>query len=328
MQADVENGTFRIEKYKGDQWSDVIPYLEVWLETIKSTLSPATLKDYQNSTKNHLIPFFRENPIQLHEIQYDLLLKLLNFIPRSGKGKANVMYCLHRCLTFAWRSGRIPEMPAFPEKGDYNIVDPAITWIPEDRQIKIIEAMPAIHQPIFWFLKYHLRRPSEAMALYKDDYDPNLDALIIRRTISARKLVNRTKTGVEHIIPCHSEFKPILSDLNDRPPQYMSAFLFTSASSRQIGKRYTHSIMSKRWKDGCKRVEENISLYAGLKHSSCCQYINEKGLSMSDLQAIMDHARLDSMKRCAKTELARKRELMERRVIWLEERRGRFGVES
>jgi len=61
------------------------------------------------------------------------------------------MYCLHRCLVHAWRSGRISEVPPFPEKGDYNIVDPAIIWIPEDRQIKIIEVIPAIHQPIFWF---------------------------------------------------------------------------------------------------------------------------------------------------------------------------------
>ncbi|MEE9495316.1 MAG: tyrosine-type recombinase/integrase [Desulfobacterales bacterium] len=198
----------------------------------------------------------------------------------------------------------------------------------EDRQIKIIEAIPTIHQPIFWFLKHHLRRPSEAMALYKDDYDPNLDAFIIRRTISARKLVNRTKAGVEHIIPCHSAFKPILLDLNDRPPQYISPFLFTCPSSRLEGKRYSHSIMSKLWKDACKRAGESISMYAGLKHSSCCQYINEKGLSMSDLQAITDHARLDSVKRYAKTELARKRELMERKVIRLEERRGSSGVES
>jgi integrase len=299
-----------------------------WLETVGPKLSPATYKDYRNSINNHLIPFFRENPVQLHEIQYDLLQKLLNFIPRSGKGKANVMYCLHRCLVFAWRSGRIPAVPSFPEKGDYNIVDPAIIWIPEDRQIKIIEAVPTIHQPIFWFLKYHLRRPSEAMALYKDDYDPNLDAFIIRRTISARQLVNRTKTGVKHIIPCHSAFKPILLDLYNRPPHYISPYIFTSPSSRQIGKRYTHSIISKLWKDACKEVGEGISLYAGLKHSSCCQYINEKGLSMSDLQAITDHARLDSVKRYAKTELARKRELMERKVIRLEERRGSSGVES
>ena len=278
--------------------------------------------------KNHLTPFSRENPVQLHEIQYDVLLKLLNFIPRCGKGKANVMYCLHRCLVHAWRSGRISEMPPFPEKRDYNIVDPTITWIHEDRQIKIIEAIPTIHQPIFWFLKYHLRRPSEAMALYKDDYDAYLDAFIIRRTISARILVNRTKTGVEHLIPCNSAFKSILLNLNNRPLQYISPFLFTCPSSRQEGKRYTHSIMSKLWKDACKRVGESISMYAGLKHSSCCQYINEKGLSMSDLQTITDHARLDSVKRYAKTELARKRELMERKVIRLQERRGRFGVES
>jgi hypothetical protein len=328
MQADFENGTFRIEKYTGDRWTDIIPYLEDWLETVKPTLSPATYKDYRNSIKNHLSPFFRKNPVQLHEIQYDILLKLLNFIPRCGKGKANVMYCLHRCLVHAWRSGRISEMPPFPEKGDYNIVDPAIIWIPEDRQIEVIEVIPAIHQPIFWFLKYHLRRPSEAMALYKDDYNPDVDAFTIRRTISARVLVNRTKTKVEHLIPCHSEFKSILLYLNNRSLKYISPFLFTCPSSRQEGKRYTQSIMSKLWKDACKRAGESITMYAGLKHSSCCQYINEKGLSMSDLQTITDHARLDSVKRYAKTELARKRELMERKVIRLQERRGNLGVES
>ena len=36
---------------------------------------------------------------------------------------------------------------------------------------------------------------------------------------------------------------------------------------------------------------------------------------MYDLQSITDHARLDRVKRYAKTELARKRELMERKVI-------------
>jgi hypothetical protein len=68
-------------------------------------------------------------------------------------------------------------------------------------------------------------------------------------------------------------------------------------------------------------------MYAGLKHSSCCQYINEKGLSMSDLQTITDHARLDSVKRYAKTELDRKRELMERKVIPLKSAGGNLGVQ-
>jgi hypothetical protein len=65
-------------------------------------------------------------------------------------------------------------------------------------------------KPIVWFLKYHLRRPSEATALYEHDYDPITDTFIIRRTISARKLLSPTIRGVGHIIPCHSAFKPIL----------------------------------------------------------------------------------------------------------------------
>lgn len=85
--------------------------------------------------------------------------------------------------------------------------------------------------------------------------------------------------------------------------------------------------MSRLWKDACKRAGESISVYAGLKHSSCCQYINEKGLSMSDLQTITDHARVDSVRRYAKTELAGKRERMERKVIRFERWRDNSGVD-
>lgn len=60
---------------------------------------------------------------------------------------------------------------------------------------------------------------------------------------------------------------------------------------------------------------ENIDLYSGLKHSSCSQYVNEKGLSISELQIITDHARLDSVRKYAKIEVARKRALMERERV-------------
>ncbi len=48
-------------------------------------------------------------------------------------------------------------------------------------------------------------------------------------------------------------------------------------------------------------------------------YISGKGLPMSDFQTITDHARLDSVKRYTKTEVARKRELMEWKVIRLQD---------
>jgi len=311
MQADVEKGIFRIEKYTNEAPTDVIPYLWKWLESQQPHISPATYKDYLNSIKNHLVPWFDINPYQLHEIRYDVLCRLLGGIKRSGKGKMNVMYCLHRCLDFAWKSGRIQAMPPFPEKSKYGLVDPVITWVPEERQMKIIEAIPEEHQPIFWWLKYHARRPSEAMALYKEDYDPHLDAFIIRRTFSSKQMVNYTKTHKQHIIPCHSAFKPIMKNM----PKTFEPFFFVNPSGKLKNRHYQHDYLVDLWKAACDKVGESIRMYAGLKHSTCSQYINEKGLSIDEVQMITDHARRDSVLKYAKVQVEAKRRLMERSII-------------
>jgi len=133
VQGDVENGVFILQKYTQNE-TDVVPYLKTWLESVKSNLSPATYKDYRNSIDNHLAPFFKAKLVQLHEIQYDIINKLMGKIPRSGKRKLNVIYCFPTCLYYAWRSQRIKAMPAFPKKKDYNIVEPVIKWLPSDRQ--------------------------------------------------------------------------------------------------------------------------------------------------------------------------------------------------
>ncbi len=311
MQGDYENGTFRIEKYTKKQWTDVVPYLWEWYNVVEVDLAPATSKGYKSYIRNHLAPFFEENPFQLHEIQYDILMKLLHSIKLSGKGKANVMYCLRTCLDYAWRSRRIDAVPPFPQKKHYQLQDPVIKWLPEERQMNIIEQIPVEHQPIFYFLKYHLRRPSEALALHREDYDPEQRVFTIRRAVSARKVINRTKTKQIHIIPCHSDFEPYLNQALRTP--ILSPFLFTCQTSRSEGKRYSNEILNRLWKKACIEAGEDIDLYSGLKHSSCSQYINEKGLSESELQIITDHARLDSVKKYAKTEVSRMRELMESR---------------
>lgn len=210
-------------------------------------------------------------------------------------------------MDYAWRSKRIFEIPAFPKKGEYEIIEPTIVWLPSDRQIKVLEAIPDEHQPIFWFLKYHLRRPSEACALHKIDYDSINKVFTIRRSISARKLVNSTKTGKEHVIPCHTNMVPLIDYLAAQPGDFM----FQNPRARKDGKRYTNESLNIIWKAACKIAGEDIDLYSGLKHSSCSQFVNEQKMAPSDLQTITDHARLDSVLKYAKTEVARKRELME-----------------
>jgi integrase len=310
MRADVENGTFRIEKWKGGQKSDLIPYLWKWLKEDGDTLSPATKKDYENSIKNHLIPWFKKNQYQLHEVQYDVLCRLLSDINRTGKGKKNVIYCLRRCLVHAYKSNRISAMPLFPEEKKYNIVEPIISWLPEERQIKVIRAIPEVHQPIFWWLKYHLRRPSEAMALQRIDYDKALDAFTIRRTFSAKKLVQHTKTHKIHVIPCHSEFKKIMEKM---PIRIDSPYFFVNPNGKLKDEHYhyQHDYLVDLWHKACAQVGEKIDMYSGLKHSSCSQYINERHYSLDQVQMLTDHARRESVKKYASVMLDEKRRLME-----------------
>ena len=319
MRADVENGTFRIEKWKGGTASDIIPYLWKWLEEDGRSLSPATHKDYENSIKNHLIPWFKQNHYQLHELQYDVLCRLLNDINRSGKGKKNVIYCLRRCLVHAFKSNRISVMPLFPEEKKYNIVDPIIKWLPEERQIKVINAIPEEHRPIFWWLKYHMRRPSEAMALHRIDYDKEQDAFIIRRTFSAKQLVQHTKTHKIHIIPCHSEFKKIMQTM---PIRIDSPYFFVNPHGKLKDEHYhyQHDYLVDLWHKACEKVGEDIDMYSGLKHSSCSQYVNEKHYSLDQVQMLTDHARRESVQRYASVMLDEKRRLMEgKQVVCLDE---------
>lgn len=234
MQGDTENGVFRIEKFISNGHTDVIKYMRGWIKTVKEDLSPASYKDYKNSIDNHLVPYFEENHCYLHEIQYDTLRHLLKSIKREGKGKMNVMYCLHACMQYAWRSSRIPTMPPFPEKKYYRIQEKVIEWLPEDRQLKILEAIPHEHQPIFYWLKYHLRRPCEAMALHRCDYDKENETFTIRRSISNRELVERTKTGKAHVIPMHPHFRRFIQS-NKNSKAIISQFFLLAEHPEQKG---------------------------------------------------------------------------------------------
>jgi len=310
MQGDTENNVFRIEKYIKQGFTDTIPYLQEWLDLQKDDISPATFKDYRNSINNHLIPFFQKNNYQLHEIQYDVLRKLLKSISRSGKGKMNVMYCLHTVLSFAWKSKKIPAVPPFPEKKYYQLQEKNIEWLPENRQLKVLEQIPEEDKPIFYWLKYHLRRPCEAMALHKADYDKENEVFIIRRSISNRKIVDKTKTGKTHIIPVHPEFKKFIKVKSN----ILSQFYFTCSRSGSVGRRYTDDILQRIWKKACKAAGENITLYQGLKHSSMTQLAVEHGFSDSEIQMLSDHDKIESIRKYRKMEVAIKRNLQNRTI--------------
>ena len=314
MQGDVENGVFRLEKYTQGE-TDVIPYLRSWLEAIRPTLAPATYKDYRNSIENHLVPFFSQKTLQLNEIQHDTLMELLVSIKRRGKGKLNVMYCLRACLDYAWRANRIQSVPPFPKKKNFQITEPVIQWLPSERQEAIINAIPIEHQPIFWFLKYHLRRPGEAMALRKEDFDGSV--FTIHRGFSDKQPIEKTKTGETHLIPAVSAFLPYLKIEEEKQRKHgvISPYLFIFPHGKKEGRHYTIVTLERIWKNACEQVGEDIPLYQGTKHSTASQMINELHYSQSELQMAGDWARLESVKKYGKVESSARKVLLEGKVV-------------
>ena len=153
-----------------------------------------------------------------------------------------------------------------------------------------------------------MRRPSEAAALHRCDYDKEQDAFIIRRTFSNKQLVQHTKTHKIHIIPCHSEFKKIMKQM---PIRIDSQYFFVNPRGKLTGKHYTLEAMEGIWNKACEKVGEDINMYSGLKHSSCSQYINEKHYSLDQVQMLTDHASRESVKKYASVQLDEKRRLME-----------------
>lgn len=314
IQGDKENGTFRLEKYVRNEY-DVVPYLKSWLANIRPTISKGTHRNYGYIIENHLAPFFLSKRISLHEIKLDILMELMNSMSISGSSKLDVLACLHTCLKYAWRSERIPSIPPFPERKDFQIIEPTIHWLPEQRQLAVIDAIPKDHQPIFMWLKYHLRRPAEAMALQTEDFDGQ--NFLVHRTVSCHEVVDRTKTHRTTLVPCVSEFRVYAEMEQEKRFAYgiLSRFYFVNPEARNADKRYSVSYLIKLWKDACAKVGENINLYAGLKHSSCSQLINEYGYSMSDVQQAVDHRNISSTRQYAKVEVSRRREILEKKVI-------------
>jgi hypothetical protein len=304
---------FRIEEFTRKGFTDVIDYFQLWMrDFVEPNRTPATIRGYWSYYKNWICPFFEKHPVPLHEIQLDTLIRFMNFIKASPKSKMNVLMALHAMMDYAHRSRRIPVMPPFPKREDFGIIDPRIEWIPGEAQEKILDAIPSEHRPVFQWLMLHFRRPAEACALFKTDYDPINRAFTIRRSLSARKLINQTKTKKIHVIPAADEFVQVANRLLMENPH--TPFLFVNPRARREGQRYTNESLNIIWKKACKAASAEIGLYPGTKHSSCTNFIEEGG-TVDELQMLTDHARRESVLKYADITLRRKREIMRRRKL-------------
>ena len=304
---------FDLTKYR-NRYTDVIPYIETWLKTKEGQIMPGTMKPYSIAVTKHLIPFFERHPVQLHEIQKDTISLLISELTTAPKTKQNIVNVLHACLKDANDSNRIPKMPAFPGKSVYQIAKKPIAWITDAEKDAIFKNILQEHLAIFWWLRLSWRREGEAIALLKTDYDKRVDAFIVHRGVSCRKIVEKTKDGEIHVWPCDERFRPFLKDILELKD--FSPFMFTCKSSRMEGKRYSREILMKIWKDACAKVGIKIDIHRGLRTSGASSFINECNGSIEEAQAIGQWSNVETLKRFyGKYEIERIRELQNRKVV-------------
>ena len=98
-------------------------------------------------------------------------------------------------------------------------------------------------------------------------------------------------------------------------PKTFSPYFFSCAESKSAGKRYTGKLIRKYWAEACEKAGENIDVYRGTKTSRASQMVNEEGMNLHDLQIAGDWASLESVKAYAKANIAKKRSLLDRKVL-------------
>ena len=279
IDSEIEQGIFNPARYKKSRPLHLDQYYRQWLSTLP--VEGATLHDYQNSFKNHILPILGNE--YLPDINFDKLKELQNKIARQPKGKKNVMGALKKLMRDAHKSGHIQQMPPFPEfTGKDKITKPKIRWIDQEIQWRIINEIPLSDRPIFIFMQITGCRPSEARAFRKSDIKPT--HIVFAKTFGMGEVLKDVKGKNEEPFPITDGLRQLFADM----PGNLSPFVFINSKT---GKPYTKNINRDFWNPACVSAGFNpkdVPLYSSTRHSAACRWLNA-GIDKAMVQRLLRH---------------------------------------
>lgn len=323
-QADRGECKFRIEEFTKANFIAVADAYQSWIdEALVGSRKPATIKGYRSYLRTWIEPWFKKHPIPLHEVDLGTLMSFLKHIRTTlrennkdgnvGKTALNIMSSVHSAMDHAKRMGRLKEIPPFPKLEDYDLRRKKIEWLDKKDAAKVFEKIPAENRPIFEWLKLHFRRPGEACALYKTDYDVVRQSFTIQRALSARKVVESVKTNWKdptiHITSCHADFIAIAERLLNQNTD--SPYMFVNPRARKDGGRYTLESLRNVWYKACDDASvPRIWTYNGVKHTACTHFMEDGGTEV-ELQKLTGHKNLKSLEKYREITVERIRRVQE-----------------
>lgn len=239
-----------------------------WLEQKKKEMdrgsfSQATLRLYESYNTHH---FQGLNELDVRAIRLKDLQTLVDAMPKglSLKYIQNMMNALKTFFKWAIRWGTLDKLPVFPEiKGDGGKVSRAIRY---QDQLDAIENLPEEHREIFSFMRETALRISECCALKVKDLDLGNSRVLIQRTFSERKIVERTKQRKKNWIPLTDESYEIAERRAHQ--RFGEDFLFLNPKT---GNAYLPDFLRRLWR---KHSKIPLTLYESMRHSTISDWAN------------------------------------------------------
>ena len=306
IRSEIDYGEFYPKSYYPDSPLSISEYAKEWLECIN--VKPATAKDYSNSVRNFITPYFENKDIR--RIRYNDIVKFHKWIKRSDKGKYNVVSCLKTILRYAWRNEDITKVPPFP-KLSYQL--PEIEYLTFEQQNSVLEKIPARDRPIFYLMQEYGVRPGEASALCRDCVT-DLE-IIIKRSLHGFSLEETTKTGQ----PRRYAITDFMHSVLETMPKSINKYVF----HRSDGKPYHNRTLNRIWREACSKVGVKIKMYNAFRHSLGCQLLDQ-GEDLDLVREQLGHTKMEMTRRYAKRSNSKLSDALNKRrkVVDIKERKG------
>jgi integrase len=286
IQHEIENHIFDPSRYVA---SDLRKYyfeslIDRWFEDKKRLAEKGQLSwSYLNPLKGHL-----ENYIKPHFKGKDVrdlraidIKEFYRQLPGrlSPKSQKNITNALENFFNTLLQDEVIEKKPIFPK---VSVPEPAIKWCTREVQDAILNAIPDKHRFIFFFLTRQGLRPAEAVAVKWGDIDLQKGIITVQRTMSNRKIVERTKTKTVRPRLIHPDVLDILKSI---PRGLPNVYLFINPNS---GKPYLTDTLQRLWKYACESVSVDIGLYQATRHSVASMAASS-GVSIAIIKEVLGH---------------------------------------
>lgn len=216
---------------------------------------------------------------------------------------------LRQVFRDALRREDIERLPLFPS---VDVPQKTIQWMLPEQQSAALVHLPQRHQPIFRFLMLYGCRVGEACALCWDAIDREKGVLYFKRTISADRVEQTTKTRRERPLPIFDAFAAYLDSI---PPGIGQTPVFKNPDADwwcNPERRYTGKSLNAYWR---KALEDaglpHVKLYNAARHSRGMQALNMDGWGLDAVQMLLGHTNAATTKKYAQPEVALLKQLMD-----------------